>query len=59
MSKVIIVRCIRCLKPYNIYYAGEMGNTPQCPHCKCYGVSFDEIMSSQPEIKKQLSKLDK
>jgi hypothetical protein len=56
MSKVIIVRCVRCLKPYNINYAGEMENTPQCPHCKCYGMSFDEVMALQPEIKKQLTK---
>lgn len=59
MSKVIIVRCIRCLKPYNIIYAVEMGSTPQCPHCKCYGMSFDEIMALQPEIKQKLSELDK
>jgi hypothetical protein len=33
-----------------------MENTPQCPHCKCYGMSFDEVMALQPEIKKQLTK---
>lgn len=57
MSKVVIVRCIRCLKPYNIYYAGEKGYTPQCPHCECYGVSYEEIMALQPEIKEQLKGL--
>jgi hypothetical protein len=54
MSKVIIVRCVRCLKPYNIQYCSLYGDTPQCPHCKCYGMSFEEIIALQPEIKEKL-----
>ena len=57
MSKVIVVRCVQCLKPYNINYAGKMEYTPQCPHCKCYGMSFKEIMALQPEIKEKLENL--
>lgn len=57
MSKVIIVRCVRCLKPYNIQLCGSMEYTPQCPHCKVYGVSFEDIMALQPEIKEQLKGL--
>lgn len=34
-----------------------IGNMPQCPHCKCYGVSFDEVMALQPEIKEKLKEL--
>jgi hypothetical protein len=33
-----------------------MGNTPQCPHCKCYGMSFEEIKALQPEIEEKLKK---
>lgn len=57
MSKVIIVRCVLCLKPYNINYAHMIGNMPQCPHCKCYGVSFDEVMTLQPEIEEKLKEI--
>jgi len=58
MNKVIIVRCVRCLKPYNINFAGEMEYTPQCPHCKCYGMKFEEIQALQPEIEEKLKKFD-
>lgn len=54
MSKVIIVRCPRCLKQCNIQYANIMGYTPQCPHCDCYGLEQEKIMELQPEINKQL-----
>ena len=57
MSKIIIVRCVRCLKLYNINYAGTMENTPQCPHCKVYGMSFEEIMALQPEIEEKLKEI--
>jgi hypothetical protein len=35
-----------------------MEYTPQCPHCKCFGKSFEDIMALQPEIKQKLSELD-
>ena len=57
MSKVIIVRCVRCLKKYNANYAYMEENTIQCPHCKCYGMSFDEIIALQPEIKEKLKEI--
>ena len=57
MSEVIVVRCVRCLKPYNIQYCNSYENTPQCPHCKCYGMSFEEIMALQPEIEEKLKQI--
>lgn len=57
MSKIIIVRCVGCLKLYNINYADIMESTPQCPHCKFYGMSFDEVMALQPEIEEKLKQI--
>jgi len=57
MSKVIIARCVRCLKPYNVNLANMEEYTPQCPHCKCYGMKYEEIMAMQPEIEEKLKKV--
>jgi hypothetical protein len=62
MSKVIIVRCVRCLKPYNINFAAleydcsNGSETPKCPHCRTYGMSFEDIIKLQPEIEEKLKK---
>jgi len=50
MSKVIIVRCPRCLLPFNANYAALVENTIQCPHCKCYGMEDEEFFNLQQEI---------